>query len=213
MHKPVTAYITCGQIGKTYGKQGEVIVRMRDNLPFCLYRGLHVCLTPPELASDPWTHVIKVRKHGTDTLVVFEGKESLQAARELEGKLILAAREDVPELIAALAERERVDAAYAAIKGIQIVDSAGMLIGIVRDVEVYPGSELLVVEHEAEPGLECERESVRDGCADADKRQSAQVRVPVVPEFWLGASSVVELVALQDDGCLVAEIPEGLLDV
>ncbi len=92
----VTPYINVARVARTHGKKGEVVIDAIDGLPFCLYPGMRVCLTPPPLRGERFFTVARVGDQDRP-LVTFEGVDGIGEAEKLVGRLVLASREDVPE--------------------------------------------------------------------------------------------------------------------
>jgi 16S rRNA processing protein RimM len=125
------------RIARTHGRTGEVVVHPLDGLPFCLYEGMRVALTPPDLHRDRWYTVARVGG-GQPPLVSFEGVSSLNDAEPLVGKLVLAARDDVPE---ASEERALLDCV-----GHEMVDVERGCVGTVAELIQLPANDVWRVE-------------------------------------------------------------------
>lgn len=133
----VTPYMNVARIARTHGRTGEVVVAALDGLPFCLSEGMRVALTPPDLRRDRWYTVAHVGR-GDTPLVSFEGVSSLNDAEPLVGKLVLAARADVPE-----AEEER---ALLDCVGHEMVDVERGSVGTVAELIQLPANDVWRVE-------------------------------------------------------------------
>ena len=134
----VTPYINVARIVRVHGKSGEVVVAPLDGLPFCLWPEMSVCLTPPELTGPRFREVLDVREHNGQALVLFDGVESISDAEGLVGKLVLAAREDVPE---AVFEQDVLSCA-----GRVVVDERHGEIGTIAEVMQLPANDVWRIE-------------------------------------------------------------------
>lgn len=129
----VTSYINVARIARTHGKKGEVVVVPLDGLPFCLYEGMRVCLTPPPLRGERFYTVAGVGV-GDTPLVSFKGVRDLNAAEPLVGKLVLALRDDVPELVQ---EQMILDCV-----GCDMVDDVHGFVGVIQELIQLPANDV-----------------------------------------------------------------------
>ena len=126
----VTPYINVARIVRAHGKKGEVVVAPLDGLPFCLEPGMRVCLTPPDLEGERFRTVLSV--------IAFSGVASISDAEALVGKLVLASRADVPDVV-----REQ---SVLSCVGRSLVDTRHGDIGVVEEVMQLPANDVWRVE-------------------------------------------------------------------
>ncbi|MBS5449647.1 MAG: 16S rRNA processing protein RimM [Coriobacteriia bacterium] len=134
----VTPYINVARIVRAHGKKGEVVVAPLDGLPFCLEPGMRVCLTPPDLEGERFRTVLSVNDRGPADLIAFSGVASISDAEALVGKLVLASRADVPDVV-----REQ---SVLSCVGRSLVDTRHGDIGVVEEVMQLPANDVWRVE-------------------------------------------------------------------
>lgn len=134
----VTPYTNVARIVRTHGKKGEVVVAPLDGLPFVLEPGMRVCLTPPDLEGERFRTVESLNDRGPADLIAFSGVTSLTDAERLVGKLVLARREDVPDVV-----REQ---AVLSCVGRELADARHGALGRVAEVMQLPANDVWRVE-------------------------------------------------------------------
>ena len=133
-----TSYMNVARVVRPHGKRGEVVVASLDGLPFSLRAGMRVCLTPPDLTGERFRTVLSVTQTGAWPLVSFEGVTGIGEAEAISGKLVLAARDDVP---AARRERE-----VRGCEGREVVDAERGSLGTITEVMRLPANDVWCVE-------------------------------------------------------------------
>lgn len=171
----VTPYINVARIARTHGKKGEVVVVALDGLPFCLYEGMRVCLTPPELRGERFRTVEHVGE-GETPLVRFSGVDGLNGAEPLVGKLVLVRRDEVPE---AAWERMVIDCV-----GREVVDEERGSIGRVRELMQLPANDVWCID--GGPFGEVLVPVIDDVVLDIPEDEDLPVRVHLLPGLLPG---------------------------
>lgn len=163
--------ISVGRIVKSRGLQGEVVVRALSDDPERFKSFDEIVATGQDGASS----VLKlafVRTHkrqGTSEVHLrFEGVESREQADALKGLTLNVAREQLP-----LAEDEYF---LFELAGLEVMTSAGETIGRVKEVQRYPGQDLIVVS--SDDGVES---LIPDVPEFVDKSQMEEGRLVVTP--------------------------------
>lgn len=107
-------------------------------LPCVLRRGLDVCVVPPLLKGSRWHTVLACEEGGgPGQLVLLSGVDSLEGARDLRGRFLLAAEKDLPEGL---------DAHDASrLLGREVRDPARGPIGTIEEVMAGPANDVWVV--------------------------------------------------------------------
>lgn len=183
----------------TQGLKGRFVARSVRNLPFLLNEGMHVSFIPPTLDGPRHVRVKSVQHQGNDEyLVEFSGVKNRDSAELIVGSHCLVSCDELPE------DYERMGLSEAELlKGFAVYDEKLGYVGVVKDVDLMPMQDLLVV--------------VRDGAdqrlldfEDDDENwlerlEGEEVLIPFVEEFLIDIDEE-ELVLLMD-------LPTGLLDI
>lgn len=85
-----TGYMNLAHIARTHGRKGEVIVRPCNDLPFLLWEGMQVWLTPPGVRGSALCRVRHIRPSTRGMIVSFEGVDTIDDAEGIVGKVCLA---------------------------------------------------------------------------------------------------------------------------
>ena len=123
-------YRNIARVVKPHGSKGEVIVLPLDGLPFLLYEGLRVALTPPALERDRFCTVETLREGPSGDIVRFSGIDGLDAASKVAGCYVLAAEDDL--------DLGPLDAAYDDLLGREVVDERYGPLGTIEDILENP---------------------------------------------------------------------------
>lgn len=167
--------LVVGRVGRPHGIRGEVTVQVRTDDPGRRFAAGSVLATEPA-DRGPLT-VLSSRWHSGRLLVSFAGSADRSQAESLTGTLLVV---DSAEVGAPADPDEFNDHDLI---GLQVLTTAGDLVGTVRDV-LHHGQDLLVVQQAAGPA------------ADA----LVPFVTPIVPEVDIAA------------GRLIIDPPPGLLD-
>lgn len=133
-------YQRVAQISKTKSKQGRLIVRSVDGLPFLLYEGVTAWVVPPLLKGPRVLTVSQIDYQGDDFVVSFDEVDSMDTAETLPGKYLLIAKDDIdPEML--------IEDEFEALDFAVIDDEFGDL-GVVVDLLEGEFQDVLVVEGE-----------------------------------------------------------------
>lgn len=128
-------------IAKTHGRKGEIVAVPVDGLPPLLEEGMHIACVPPTLTENRYRVVEHVADGGgSGQRVALSACKTLDEARQLVGRWILVAADDMPEDISrrdrgSLLGRELIDARRGALGTITSV-----MVGAAHDVWVVEGS-------------------------------------------------------------------------
>jgi 16S rRNA processing protein RimM len=171
--------LVVGRVGRPHGIRGEVTVQVRTDDPGRRFAaGVRGGGAPPPPPPDrgPLT-VLSSRWHSGRLLVSFAGSADRSQAESLTGTLLVVDSAEVgsPEDPDEFNDHDLI--------GLQVLTTAGDLVGTVRDV-LHHGQDLLVVQQAAGP---------------ADEALVPFV-TPIVPEVDIAA------------GRLIIDPPPGLLD-
>lgn len=123
---------------KAHGTKGEVVAVPADGLPPVLSTGLRVAIVPPALKGTRWHTVTDVSDSPSGQLVALSGVGDLGAARDIAGKSILVAEEDLPEGLE-LHDPQR-------LCGLEVTDERLGLLGTIAEVMVGPANDVWVVQ-------------------------------------------------------------------
>ena len=87
-------FVTIGQIKKSFGVKGEVLARLRVGTSFDELVGVMVWTVPPDLS---WRggRITRIQPHGSEFRLSFEGLTSVEFAKPLAGKSLVASTEDI----------------------------------------------------------------------------------------------------------------------
>ena len=130
-------YIKLARITKARKRQGRLVVRMCDGLPFLLEEGMRAHIVPPSL-EVPRTVTLRDPAQGEDDTVAFEGIGDYARLVEYVGRYLLVARGDLdPQALAH---------APAALGDFTVVDEQLGELGQVVDVAGSAYQDILVVE-------------------------------------------------------------------
>ncbi len=167
--------LVVGRVGRPHGIRGEVTVQVRTDDPGRRFAAGSVLATEPA-DRGPLT-VLSSRWHSGRLLVSFAGSADRSQAESLTGTLLVVDSAEVgsPEDPDEFNDHDLI--------GLQVLTTAGDLVGTVRDV-LHHGQDLLVVQQAAGPPAEALVPFV----------------TPIVP--------VVDIAA----GRLIIDPPPGLLD-
>lgn len=124
-------------IEKTYGSKGEVVAVPAHGLPCLLTSGLRVALVPPVLRGTRWHTIERSIDEKTGQRIMLSGISSLGMARELVGRWLLVASDDLP------ADFSRHD--HERLIGRDIVDVRFGLLGTLDDIMVGPADDVWVI--------------------------------------------------------------------
>lgn len=128
------AFVEIGRVSKTHGLNGEVSVIVTGNLPVERLAGLEVWFVPPPRGVRS-SRIAGVRPGPKGPLFALDGVESIGAAEELRGCVVLAHAGDVPE-----AEEEFDPVGYT------VTDAERGLIGVIEDVIVTGANDVWIVQ-------------------------------------------------------------------
>lgn len=123
---------------KAHGTKGEVVAVPAGGLPPVLSTGLRVAIVPPALKGTRWHTVTDVSDSTSGQLVALSGVGDLGAARDVAGKSILVAEEDLPEGLE-LHDPQR-------LCGLEVADERLGLLGTIAEVMVGPANDVWVVQ-------------------------------------------------------------------
>lgn len=167
--------LVVGRVGRPHGIRGEVTVQVRTDDPGRRFAAGSVLATEPA-DRGPLT-VLSSRWHSGRLLVSFAGSADRSRAESLTGTLLVVDSAEVgaPEDPDEFNDHDLI--------GLQVLTTAGELVGTVRDV-LHHGQDLLVVQQAAGPAAEALVPFV----------------TPIVPEVDIAA------------GRLIIDPPPGLLD-
>ena len=126
--------LTVGQIVRPHGIRGEVIVAVRTDEPERRFREGAVLV-----AGSSRLTVASVRPHLGRLIVTFEEVPDREAAEAVRGQELEVDSESIeaPEDPEEFHDHQLV--------GLEVVDTSGISIGVIRRVEHAPASDLLVV--------------------------------------------------------------------
>src|SRR6266705_1742934 len=132
--------LVVGRVGRPHGIRGEVTVQVRTDDPGRRFAAGSVLATEPA-DRGPLT-VLSSRWHSGRLLVSFAGSADRSQAESLTGTLLVVGSAEDPD------EFNDHD-----LIGLQVLTTAGDLVGTVRDV-LHHGQDLLVVQQAAGPAPE-----------------------------------------------------------
>lgn len=132
-----STYRNVARVVRPHGKHGEVAVSPVRGLPFLLYSGMSVALTPPALDRDRFCTVAEVREGTRDWLVSFSGIDSIDAAEGVTGCMVLAHADDL--------ELDQFDASWDSLVGRSVIDARFGRLGEVTGVLETPANDVLEV--------------------------------------------------------------------
>lgn len=93
-----TGYTNVAQIIKPHAVKGEVVVKPIDGLPFVLFEGQRVCLTPPRLNLNRWQTIESINETAKGIIMRLAEVKNLNVASGISGSLILVKNEDLPDI-------------------------------------------------------------------------------------------------------------------
>lgn len=128
---PHARRLEIGRVGRPHGVRGEVAVTLTSNRPERVAPGAVL------YAGERALVVGSSRPHGGRWLVVFEGVQDRDAADTLKGVVLTG------EPLGPLPEGETW---LHELIGAEVHDRAGALLGRVREIEVNPAHDILVLE-------------------------------------------------------------------
>ncbi|MCL2756470.1 MAG: hypothetical protein FWD43_00085 [Coriobacteriia bacterium] len=201
------AYELAALINKPKGMKGEVVAVAPDGLPLSLFEGLSVWIVPPTLKGVRATQVKRLRSQKGGLLVKLDGVDSLDDARALVGRHLLARIEDIKDFSRTRPEGNTVDDKPESIVGSAVYDEADGYIGIVVRVEDTPAHPLLVVTRDAGCNAKCDAKT--DGVeslrfqSNPIKQSKPEILIPYVDEFIIACR----------EGRFDVRLPSGLLEL
>lgn len=89
------SYELVARVGKARGLEGEVTAHAADDLPFCLYEGLHVHVVPPALYGPRELTIKTIAELAGQLVLTFGEIASIDDAERLAGRWLLAACDDL----------------------------------------------------------------------------------------------------------------------
>ncbi|MDO4595705.1 MAG: ribosome maturation factor RimM [Coriobacteriaceae bacterium] len=131
------AYKNIARVLKTHGSKGEVVVAPLRGLPFAMYEGMEVALTPPALDRDRFVTVEGIAGYEDAPRVRFGCASSLEDAESLVGCYVLA---DVDDL-----DLAPLDVAYDDLIGRSVLDERFGDLGRIAEVMETPANDVWVL--------------------------------------------------------------------
>lgn len=132
-------YRCIARVEKSHGKRGEVVAVPVHGLPAVLSQGMDVCVVPPRLKGERW-HTVESCAAGAreGALISLSGIRTIDAAKALCGRYLLAREADLPEGF------DLHDAAR--LVGREVTDEARGLRGHITEVMTGPANDVWVVD-------------------------------------------------------------------
>ncbi len=134
-------FLTIGKIARPQGIRGEVIVNIETDFPSRFFEETILLIRGKDGISHKMT-VEKARPHKGRVLIKFQNIDTMNDAETLRDSLIL-----IP-----VGNRNTEDEDFFyhfELKGMTVVNPEGHVIGIIEEVMVNPGQDILVVQGEA----------------------------------------------------------------
>ncbi len=142
--------VVLATLGRAHGIKGSIRARVYNTETALLDPGCVVRITPPD-AEDPRAFVEcsveQCTRSGDGWVLKFAGVDDRDGSEELNGAVVWVPREELPSLEDG--EFYLVDA-----PGYAVLDDKGALFGRVSRVEMYPTTDVLVVEREGGADVE-----------------------------------------------------------
>ena len=129
-----TRYWTIARIGRTHGRDGEVVAGVVHSLSPHLHEGLRVWLVPPRLKGPRTLVITGVAAQGERLRLSLSGVTDMDAASHLVGRSLLAREDDLP------GDPSRDD--LRVVMGREVVDEARGVVGTIEDVFETPANDL-----------------------------------------------------------------------
>lgn len=128
-----------GDILKTFGAHGEVIVKVREDIPSTILRNKEPIFIYIDGLSVPFYMKFAEPKGTSKLVVIFEDMETEALATELVGKSIFLTSEKAPV---------EMDSEFNALVGFAAIDKKHGSLGVVTGVMDIPGNPCLVAEQD-----------------------------------------------------------------
>lgn len=129
-----TRYRIIARIGRTHGRNGEVVADAVHGLSPSVHEGLPVWLVPPRLKGPRTFEITGVARQGARLRLSLSGITDMDAASHLVGRSLLAREDDLPD-----------DLGWDdpnAVMGREVVDEVRGTLGTVEDVLETPAHDL-----------------------------------------------------------------------
>ena len=132
-----TCYRTIARIGRTHGRNGEVVADAVHGLSHYVREGLCVWIVPPRLKGPRSLSITGVARQGRRLRLSLSGVTDIDAASHLVGRSLLAREDDLPEDMG----WDDLDA----VMGREVIDEVRGRVGTIEDVLVTPANDLWCV--------------------------------------------------------------------
>ncbi|QWT17050.1 ribosome maturation factor RimM [Collinsella sp. zg1085] len=131
-------YQNVARVMRTHGTKGEVVVAPLRGLPFCLFEGMTIALTPPSFDVPRWFVLDRIRgQQDSEAIVLLQGVDSIQGASVLVNKTILVARSDI--------HISDTQFAFEQLIGRSVQDRSGTEIGQITEILESPAHPIWVI--------------------------------------------------------------------
>ncbi len=131
-------FLKAAQILKARKRQGRLVVRPCDGLPFVIHDGMTAHIVPPSLDVPRQVVVREVKETEAECTLAFEGVSDYNALLEYVGRYLLISRDDI--------DADEWEDAEPDLTGFRVEDARLGALGVVVGMNVNAFQATLVVE-------------------------------------------------------------------
>ena len=131
-------FLKAAQILKARKRQGRLVVRPCDGLPFVIHDGMTAHIVPPSLDLPRQVVVCEVKETEAEYTLAFEGVSDYNALLEYVGRYLLISRDDI--------DADEWEDAEPDLTGFRVEDARLGALGVVVGMNVNAFQATLVVE-------------------------------------------------------------------